>query len=274
MKIPLLFLILTTLFLSASPRVVSLAPSITETIAFIGAEDCLVGVTTHCVYPERALKLPKIGGYQGINYERIMLLKPDLVIGIPAIHDAQEKFSRLGLNYFEIKQDNIDDIFKSVLKLGRLLDRREQAELKLLEMKNEIRELAVKSRSSSKVLLVIGNLPGELKDIYLAGPDCFLGELLSRLGYINAYEGNIEYPKVSVEQILKSSPERIIILSEKNNLSDQETAALCAPWKSLKLKHSFQVDVLHGEEVFIPGPRLLTTMKKLQKILESNAAGQ
>jgi len=249
-------------------RIISLAPSITETIDFIGAANMLKGVSEHCVYPEFATTLPKVGGFSGIDFEKILRLRPDLVIGIPAIHNVAAKFKSLGIKYVEVKQDSLDDIYRSIIRIGRLLNRERAAKNALLSLKKEV--LSVKdtiNSSKKRVLLVIGSLPGELRNIYIASNTTFLGEILNMAGYENAYSGKMQYPNVTAEQILKMRPNGIIILNASNHLSTSEKNAILKPWIALNKYWSVQIKIINGDQVYIPGPRFIKTLRQIKKAL-------
>jgi len=229
----------------------------------------LVGVSQNCVYPESATQLPKVGGYSGIDYEKIIRLKPDIVIGIPAIHGVSHKLSSLGIRYEEIKQDSIDDIYRSVIKIGRLLKRNNAAKNALLNLKKDIMNEKISSLGKSKksVLIVIGNLPGELRNIYIASNKSFLGELIQLAGYENAYSGSIKYPNITAEQVINMKPNIILILNASKILSKKQKDAIIKPWLKIKKYFSVKIEVLNGDFVYIPSPRFINTLRLIKKTL-------
>ncbi|MDD5092348.1 MAG: helical backbone metal receptor [Candidatus Wallbacteria bacterium] len=265
----LLILLVSRTVLCGSPeKVITLAPSLTETVCFIGGSNRLCAVSTHCVFPPEIQSLPKAGGYQGINYEKILLLQPDIVFGIPALHDAEVNFRKLGIPYCEVAQDSIEDIYHSMLKIGRVLGLQEQAGESLFRLKRKILSVKAESSGGLSVLIVIGHLPGELRDIYAAGQSTFLGEMITILGCSNAYSGAIQYPRVSVEQILHFSPDVIVLLNESDCLTETDKASMIKPWMTLSFRKPCSISVLAGSHVFIPGPRFSETLDGLKIILD------
>lgn len=250
-------------------RVVSMMPSITQTIIFLGAEDRLVGISEHDNYPESIDRLPKIASFSGVNYELLVKLNPDMVfLSNVQIKDVN-KLKALNIKYTVIKSDSIEDIFSNIVKIGKILEIKDTLN-KLKQLKKEYLLIRAKSIENKRVLMVIGNSMGELKNIYIAGNNSFLGEILAKLDYENAYKGNVLYPKVSLEDIIKMRPDVIVLLNEKNKLSNSEKYRLKLPWLDLRdYLPDVKIVILSGDYVFIPGPRFIKTMKKLQNLLET-----
>jgi len=126
---------------------------------------------------------------------------------------------------------------------------------------------AARKASPVRTLLVIGHEPGSLRDIYVAGIKSFYHRLLELSGGINCIEdASIAYPKISKESLLQLSPAVIIILHADNNLSLEDQANEIALWKTLSFidaVKSNRVFVLHGEYLFIPGPRMIMIVREL-----------
>ena len=104
-------------------RVVSLAPSVTETLFALGFGDRLVGVTNYCDYPPEALKVPKIGDFISPNIEAIMAKRPDVVIGVSGATDLQKvkEMERLGLKVALVSAANLNEILRSMKSIAGLL---------------------------------------------------------------------------------------------------------------------------------------------------------
>jgi len=111
-------------------RIVSLAPSVTETLFALGFGNRLVGVTTYCDYPAEALKLPKVGGFMSPSLEVIVSKRPDLVIGVSSATDPVKarEMERLGLKVTLISLASVSDILSSIKNISRLLGTPEAGE--------------------------------------------------------------------------------------------------------------------------------------------------
>ena len=98
----------------APRRIVSLAPSLTETLFALGRGDRVVGVTRYCTHPANVLGLPKVGGHLDPNFEAIVLLEPDLVVLIPSSHENRLRLESLGIRVLEIDQHDVGAVLESV----------------------------------------------------------------------------------------------------------------------------------------------------------------
>lgn len=107
---------------SSAPRVVSLVPSITETLYTIGAEDQLVGVTTSCDFPAAAAAKPKVGGLVNPSLEAIARLQPDLVLATTEGNRETtiQQLDALGIPTYVVRPNTFDGVLESIARLGRL----------------------------------------------------------------------------------------------------------------------------------------------------------
>ena len=115
-------LLLSCGLLAAAPpnRIVSLAPSITEMLYALGLGPRVAGDTTFCTYPAEARSKPKVGTFLQPDYERILSLRPDLVLVIKNPIGVTQKLRSLGLRAEEFDQDKVGDILASLERIGAL----------------------------------------------------------------------------------------------------------------------------------------------------------
>ena len=97
---------------AAPQRIVSLAPSLTETLFALGLGDRVVGVTRFCAYPPEVLELPRVGGHLDPNFEAIVSLEPDLVVAIPSSRESGLRLESLGISVLEVDQKGKDAMEK------------------------------------------------------------------------------------------------------------------------------------------------------------------
>ena len=116
------------------PRLISMAPSITEIVFQLGISDNLVGVTKFCNYPKEAKLISKVGGFLDPNLEAIISLKPDLVLLLEAENDVKLKLDSLKIKSISVEHKTIAGILSSIKKLGKSLGRSEQADKILLDI--------------------------------------------------------------------------------------------------------------------------------------------
>lgn len=257
---------LLTLILAASPvqwlgpppprpatRVITLAPSLTETALALGAKDALVGVSRFCEFPEVA-GLPRAGGFNDVSIETIVALKPQLVVvqKAPGNQKPVETLARLGIPVLALPLTTVDDVSLAMRELGRALGRDEAAK----RLVDELAQARAKARASQpktpkRVLFVYGFSP-----LVVAGPGSFAHELLVDCGARNAAEkAPTAYPTYSLEKAVALVPDVILDASDMGTGKEQlaELGPLQkAQWLALPTKA-----LLH------PGPALAGALPQL-----------
>src|ERR1700675_3906830 len=128
---------------AVSQNIVSLAPSVTETIFALGFGDRLVGVTTYCDYPAEAKKLPKIGDFMNPSLEAVVAKKPDLVIGVTGATDPVKarEMERLGLKIFLVSVANLNDVLTSISSIAALLGNAKAGEKLVAKIRAQVEDV-------------------------------------------------------------------------------------------------------------------------------------
>lgn len=244
-------------------RIVSLLPSITESVCMLGQCDRLVGVDSFSNYPLSVLDLRTLGSGLQPNIEKILALKPDLVL-MGMSPRAAEHLKSLGLNVFSLEAKKFQDIQRVLEKLAIILNV-PQAQAKNLwraiheEVDAIARALPVVD-PKLKVYFEVSSAP------YAAGPDSFIGETLERLGVENIIPVRLgAFPKINPELVVRSNPD-VIMLSDRNtlNLSDRPG------WSGLKAVREGRVCNFTEQEsdvIVRAGPRLTEGAKALARCL-------
>ncbi len=195
---------------SKSPRrIVSLAPSVTETIYWIGAEDRLCGVTTWCNYPPAAKALPRVGSYSAPSVELVVALQPDLIIAEAdgTRPDIIHQLQNLDLNVWIYDVQSFDDFVRFVSDLGRQLNVSERAEVSLEALNTRIQQYLtqVATQPPVRVIGVVQQQP-----LIVAAPETWPGMLMTMAGGTNVVaSGRFRYPHYSEEQVVADRPEVI-----------------------------------------------------------------
>jgi iron complex transport system substrate-binding protein len=166
-------------------RIISLTPSTTEILHGVGAFDRVVAVSDYCSYPPEAARLPRVGGWNNPNMEQIASLRPDLVI----FSDAQAQFVKdkveaVGIKTLTVPSQTLEDAFKAIELVGRATGD-EEAARKLLEQTRasvETIRLTTERLPKRRVLCVVDRVPGTLRDLYTAGGDSFIAQLIRVAG--------------------------------------------------------------------------------------------
>lgn len=263
--------------LTAPPqRIVSTAPSLTETLFALGLGGRVAGVTEFCRYPPEAAAKPKIGTFIDPNFERILALKPDLVLVVRNPVQLAEKLRRLGLNAVEVGQDTVSEILASIGQIGRLTGAEAQA--RALTARIEADLAAVRHRAAGlprrRVLFLVGRSPGTLQGMVGAGPGTFLDELIRLAGGDNVLASSpIAYPRVSVEQILAADPDVILDMGDfahqegKPMESEAQFRRLWASYPMLRAVRQGSVKQVANEVMIRPGPRVGEAARRFLELI-------
>ncbi len=272
----LLFVIVAALPAAEPSRIVSTAPSLTEILYALGAGRRVVGVTQYCNYPPEARTKPQVGTFLQPDLERVLSLRPDLVLVVKNPIDLTAKLRGLGLNAHEFDQDSIAGILESVLRIGDLTGRREEARRLHERLRAELESIrsAVRGRRQRSVIFLVGRAPGTLQGMVGAGPGSFVDELLTLAGGRNVLAGTpLPYPRVSLETVLATDPEFILDMGDfahaegRPGQPEHEIIALWSKYGQLRAVRQRQVRVISIEALIRPGPRLVEGARELQRIL-------
>ena len=247
-------------------RIISLAPSNTEIIYALGAQDKLVAVTRYCDFPEDAKKKPRVGGWLDIKEELIMEHKPDLILTSTFVqNEITQKYRNLGMNIEALMPTTLVGVFNSIRKIGKLVGREKEAGLLVKEMSKKVNEIKSKSRFVDrrprlyieewhKPPTVSGNWVPTLAKI--AGADYSL----IRAGHHSK--------EVSLEEIQRYNPEFIIssICGLKDNVP-KEWITKREGWQNLRAVKQNNVCVFDDSFLNRPGPRLAIGLEMIANVL-------
>jgi iron complex transport system substrate-binding protein len=210
---------LTALTLSAQSerppqRVVSISPAITEILSGLGVFDRVVAVSDYCIYPAGVKNLPRVGSWLNTNVEKILSLRPDLIL----ITDAQvpfigESFQKLNLRYVAVPSLSLDDTFRAIDQVGQAVGRVAEASRLVKETRQALDGVHNKTRGVVKprVLCVVDRTPGTLRDLTVVTPGSFLNELVQIAGGVMATmptKGG--YVTINKEALLAIDPDIIL----------------------------------------------------------------
>lgn len=198
--------------------IVSLAPSVTETLFAMGLGEHLVGVTTFCDHPVEAVDIYRIGGFMDPSLELVVSRKPSLVIGIQEHALLSARLKKLGLNTLLVDHSSVEGVIESARAIGAKLGEAEQGEslAQLLESQiKRIRGLSKPNQKKASVLILVGSHSRklDLTSAFAAGPKTIFHSYLSITGGINVIKSNVAYSKVSVETLLSLNPEIIVVIA-------------------------------------------------------------
>jgi iron complex transport system substrate-binding protein len=228
-------------------RIVSLTPSITETLFALGAGDRVVGVTDSCDYPQEANEVPHVCSWFDPDMERIGELDPDLVIGLETIHgQIQTKLKAAGIRLVLLNPVCISDVLKDILDLGVILDLQRPARTIVDNLQVRLDKLAehVRQISPESLLTISRVLDVENENLIVAGPKSFQYDVIKCAGGINVTGGIDEaYPKVSFDQFKNWDPEMIFFCgSDKRWIEKIKNDPLWQNLRSVQKESIYQFD--------------------------------
>lgn len=228
-------------------RIISLGPINTENVYLLGAEDRLVGNTNYCVRPEAAKDKEKIGSVMQFSLEKILSLRPDLILATGLTSPTQlKRFEELGLRVVQFRQSaSFQEICTQFLRLGQLLGLEERAKEVIQGMKNKVNEIsvAVADLPKRRVFLQIGTHP-----LFGAAPDSFTHDFITLSNGINVI-GEQKHGTTSYEKVLTKNPERVIIaiMGSESGIAGQEKRK----WQR------FPISAVKNDQVHIVDPNLV-----------------
>jgi len=249
---------------TAPPRVVSLTPSATEVVAALGATDLLVGVDDYSKYPPEVTALPKVGSFLSPNLETIVRLRPTLVI-VDDIHARTAgALQEAGVTTVECAIHALPDVKAALATVGGRLGRSAQATQAIAKIDAALDDAAArKPARRPRVLAIIDREAGGLGNLVAAGPGSWVDELLAVVGAENVLApSGVRYPKISVEEVLRTQPEVILDLSFA---ARGEIAA----WRDVKVPAVADGRVLALSDPFLiaPSPRVAEALAALSRAI-------
>lgn len=246
-------------------RFVSLAPNLTEIAYAVGAGDRLVGNTTYCDYPAEAKQVAKVGDTLQPNIERILALRPQLVLVSTAsqLEAFTKQLNDHGVAVFVTDPQDLEGVFRSIENTGKLLSQEAQARVLLekLRARTVAVETAVRNQTPVTVFYQLSNDP-----LYTAGRDSFVTDLIKRAGGKSVTaEVPGAWPKYSVESALAAKPEAIV-LPTGGSMGTANTE-VASQLKNAPAVVKGRVYKINDDYLARPGPRAIDGLEELARAL-------
>jgi iron complex transport system substrate-binding protein len=256
---------------SGSKRIVSLAPSVTETLFAVGAGEEVVGVSELSDFPPEARQRDRVGSYLKPNVEAVIAQRPDVVIAVPTPgnREAVESLVDLGVRVVVVDEGpTLDDIYVSIDKIAAEAGRRASGRELVARLRDQVDTVRRRVASLPRVraLMIVGEDP-----LIAVGDRNLLDELLGFAGGKNVAAGLGRWPRLSVEFLIKSAPE-VIIDSSMGDEADREASL----YGSLGLGGASRGRVrrIRIDEVLRPGPRVAQGLEVLARLIHPEAFGR
>jgi iron complex transport system substrate-binding protein len=247
-------------------RIVSLAPSITETVFVLGDGERLVGVTDYCDYPPEATRKPRVGGISTPSLEAILALRPDLVVATSESNYAEhvERLTSLGLPVYVIRPVDFETVLESIERVGEVLGRAAAARARVAAMRRDADALAraVAGAPRPRVLYVVWPNP-----LIAPGRGTLISELIERAGGESVTRAEpLPYPRLSLETVVERRPDRIIV----GRHGQATVEELLRGWErlgSISAAREGRVYGVDGDLVHRPGPRMVEALRALARVI-------
>jgi iron complex transport system substrate-binding protein len=246
-------------------RIISLLPSLTETLFALGVGEAVVGVTTDCSFPEEAKEVEKVADWTTIDMEKILALEPDLVLAddSSALLDQLYFLDDAGIPYVLIDPDSMEEVTGCIMEVARVVGALEEGEKITEEIRKGIEEIqekaaAVPEDEKPQVIILI-----DTETFFTVGIGEYLSDLVTAAGGINAAgELGSSYFELSEENILDIDPDVIICTwYRRDELLARDS------WQNMKAVKNGRIYDVTPDLVSRPGPRIVQGLEEIYKAI-------
>ncbi len=256
----------------ANERIIALSPSINEILYALNLYDDVVAISKYATYPKESKNKPKIGGYFSPNLEKILSLKPSLVIGAEHNRKILQQLEHFHIKTLELKFFTINDIKTSITKIAQAT----KSEDKSKELLTHIEEVITKEQNKhnknirdKRVLVVFGGKDDLTKSNYVAGHNGFYEEILTICGVKNAYNHNyLAQPVLDYESLVRLNADEVIILysPQTDTISKKE---LLEKWNRLPINavKNNKIHILEKDYLFIASQRITQSIEDICEVV-------
>jgi iron complex transport system substrate-binding protein len=267
-------LLLATANQAAPPRrIVSLIPAVTEMLFAIGEGQRLVGVTSYDHYPPEVSRITRVGGLLDPDVERILALRPDLVVVYNTQVELKQRLDRAGIGYYSYEHRALPDITATLREIGTRIGSADRANTAAADIEGAIG--AIRSNLSGaphpRTMLVFERDPLSLRNIYASGGYGFLHDMLEAAGGQNVFaDVKQQSVEVSTEIALARQPDVIIELWYGDSVKTLDLPRQQQAWAALgsvPAVRNHRVYELAGDEFVVPGPRVVDATRRLARTL-------
>ncbi|GAA5216800.1 cobalamin-binding protein [Corallincola platygyrae] len=246
-------------------RIVALSPHAVEMLFAIGAGDKIVATTEYADYPEQALSIPRIGGYHGIQLDRVLELEPDLIVVWKGGNQPGdiEQLKKLGFTIYHSEPESLEQIADEISELGDMLGHQEQAKeaaTAFLERLAGLRN-AYAQQPPIKVFYQLWSNP-----LMSISKESWIHQMIHSCGGVNVMaDASTAYPQVSLEQVLLTDAE--VIVRPEDHGTSKATAMIWDKWQELPAVKNKQIYSIDGDLLHRFSPRALDGMHRMCEVL-------
>jgi iron complex transport system substrate-binding protein len=258
-------------------RIVSLVPALTEMLFAIGAGPQVVAVSSYDEFPLEVKSLPRVGALLDPDMEKMLALRPDLVVSYGSQTDMQAQLARAKIGVFSYRHAGLNGVFTTLQDLGAAVGRTADAERLAREIRRGLDAIQarVRGRPKPRTLLVFERDPASLRGVYVSGGVGFLHDMLGIAGGVNVFADVVrESVQPSIETMLSRAPEVILEVRATGLLAAADVAQVKRAWSPLAsvpaVRHG-RIQIMNGEHLVVPGPRVVQGTEAFARALHPDA---
>ena len=254
-------------------RIVSLVPSVTETLFAIGAGSKVAGVSNYDSFPDEVRKLPRVGALLDPDTERIFALRPDMVVVYGSQTELKARFDRAGIRTYVVRHSGIEGVFATITELGAITGQTAQAASLARDLRARIQSVRSKvaGRPKPRTLLVFERQPNTLRGLYVSGGVGFMHEMLEAAGGTNVFADVArESVQPSHETLIARAPDVILEVRAVGLLEPRDLETDRRAWSALAsvpAVRNGRISFLVGEYLVVPGPRVAQGIDAIARAL-------
>jgi len=246
-------------------RIVSLAPSLTETVYALGLQDKLVGDTEYCDYPPDAAKKHKVGGAINPNMEEIAALRPDVVLVVKSLNrlETVRALEQLGIPVYSVDPHSVNGVIESMKRLSGVLGAEDAGAALDAKLRERLAAIHAKLNGVAPipVLFVVWTEP-----LMSIGGKTFIADVLERTGATSVVDSRQDWPQFSLEEVVRLQPEYLVFASSHSETvhNDVEALALKPGWSALRAIKNRKIAIV-SDAINRPGPRIVDAVEELAR---------
>lgn len=235
-------------------RIVSIGPSITEFLFALSAGPRVVGADDFSDEPAAAKTLEKVGGIK-VNFEKVVALRPDLVLSVKFSDGTIEKLTSAGLLVVVVDPQTASDVARTATLLGRAVGAEGDALAR--DIQKQVDDVRAKTAAATNKPRVYHEIDAsDPTKIFTVGPGSYIDDLITIAGGVNiAAKATTAYPQLSAEEILRADPEVIVLAGDSYSAKPDEVAAR-AGWSALTAVKNKRFGTMEPNLINRPGPRV------------------
>jgi ABC-type Fe3+-hydroxamate transport system substrate-binding protein len=236
---------------SPAKRIIVLAPDLVENVFAIGAGDQVIGVVQGCDYPSAARRIAQVGSYMGIDLERIVALKPDLIIAWKYAFPRQlAALKRLGIPVYVAAPKKLEDVPRLMRHLGCLTAHEQSAEVAAHQFEDSMKHLPVRAANKPRVKVFFQI---DRYALMTVNQDSWINQVIELCGGRNLFaDAKVIAPEVSRESILMANPDVIFNVAENNGWQ-----SAWQRWSQIAAVRDHRLYSIEPDWIARAGPRLV-----------------